>query len=112
MNDVKPPAAWLELSLVATGLTAFMIAVMWVQRPPSGCALPPEQPRRLVLSRETDREHLAADLDTVTRIATRFTNATPDDGQRTRFLACAATLRQGVAERHSLTPSQVSAGVP
>jgi len=67
----KPPAAWLELSFVAAGLMVGMPAVMWAQRPDAGCTLSFEAPRVLVLSRETDREHLAADLASAARIAQR-----------------------------------------
>jgi hypothetical protein len=90
---------------------AGMLVVMWVQRPSAGCALPTESPQRLVLTRETDREHLTRDLAWVDRIAQRYAASTPsDDRQHDRFLACQATLVQELAARHALSPDQLRAG--
>ena len=65
---MKTPA-WLELPALAALLLVATILVMWAQRPGAGCALRPEANRRLVLSRQVDREHLEADLATVDRSA-------------------------------------------
>ncbi len=107
---MKPPVAWFELSLAAAGLMVGMLVVMWVQRPAETCTLSPEAPRRLVLSRETDREHLATDLASADRIARRYMLSTVDPAQQhTRLVDCEATLVQQIATRHSLSPDRVRA---
>jgi hypothetical protein len=103
-----PP--WLELSLAAAILLVGMLVVMWVQRPEAGCTLSLEAPRHLVLSRETDREHLAADVASAGRIARRYmlSDANPDQ-QHARLAGCEATLVRQIAARHGLSPDQVRA---
>ena len=84
-----------------------MLVAMWAQRPDASCTLSLEAPRVLVLSRETDREHLATDLASGARIARRYMLATEDPAeQRTRFVDCEATLVQQIATRHGLSPEQ------
>lgn len=100
---MKLPSAWLEPSVVVTGLIAWMLIVMWTQRTDSGCVLNFEQPRRLVLSRETDREHLATDVASASRIARREMRAGEAAGQPGRFLECETTLLQQIATRHSVS---------
>jgi len=108
---MKPPAAWLELSFVAAGLMVVMLVVMWVQSPAASCTLPFEAPRHLVLSRETDREHLATDMVSADRSARRYMRATADPAQQqTRFADCQAALVQQIATRHGLSPDAVRAG--
>ena len=109
---MKPSAAaWFELSSVAAGLTVVMLVVMWANRPDGSCTLSFEPPRVLVLSRETDREHLATDLASADRIARRYMLSTVDPAQQhTQFLDCEATLVRQIAARHSLSPDQVRAG--
>ena len=108
---MKPPAAWMEVSLLAAGLLVAMLVVMWIQRPAEGCTMSPEAPRRLVLSRETDREHLATDLASADRIARRDMRSAGDDaGQRARFAACQASLAQQIATLHGLSPDLVRGG--
>jgi hypothetical protein len=109
---MKPPSAWFELSLVAAGLMVGMLVVMWVQRPAASCTLSLEAPRRLVLSRETDREHLATDLASADRIARRYMRSTGDSQQHVRFVDCEATLVQQIATRHGLSPDHVRASPP
>jgi hypothetical protein len=107
---MKPPAAWFELSFVASGLLVGMLVVMWAQRPAAGCTLSLEAPRVLVLSRETDREHLATDLASAARIARRYTLSTTDPAQQhTQFLDCEATLVQQIATTHGLSPGHARA---
>jgi hypothetical protein len=107
---VKPLAAWFELSLVAAALMVCMLVAMWAERPASSCTLSFEAPRVLVLSRETDREHLATDLASADRIARRYMLSTVDPAQqRIRFVDCEATLVQQIATRHGLLPDQVRA---
>ncbi len=107
---MKPPATSFELSLVAAGLMVWMLVVMWVQSPGANCTLSLEAPRHLVLSRETDREHLATDLASADRIARRYMLSTVDPAQQhTRFLECEATLVQQIATQHSLSPDDVRA---
>ncbi len=107
---MKSPAPWLELSIVVTGLMVWMLGVMWIQRSDGGCALSFEEPRRLVVSRETDREHLAADLASVDRVARRYARATEEPVLRqTRFLECRTTLARQVAVRHGASPEGLAA---
>jgi hypothetical protein len=109
---MKTIGAWLELSVVAGGLTAVMFVAMWAQRPAAGCALPQEAPRPLVLTRETDREHLAADLAAADRIARRSMRSADASQQHTRFLSCEDTLVQQIAITHGLSRNQVRASPP
>ena len=103
---MKSPTDWVELSLVTTGLIAWMLVMMWGQRTDQSCALPFEEPRRLVLSREVDREHLAADLASADRIARRYQGPIANPAEpRTRFLDCQAKLTQQVASRHGVPNS-------
>jgi len=105
---MKPHAAWLELSLVAGGLMIVMLAAMWAQRPDENCNLSLEGTRVLVLSRETDREHLATDLASAARLARRYMRSTVDPAeQQTRFADCEARLIQQIATRHGLSPDNV-----
>ena len=107
---MKPSPAWIELSLVAGALMAGMLVVMWAQRPAGDCTLLFETPRALVLSRETDREHLANDLASADRIARRYMLSTANPAeQHTRLADCQAILVQQIATRHSLSPEQVRA---
>lgn len=107
---MKTPAAWFELSLVAAGLMVGMLVVMWVQRPAASCTLSLEAPRHLVISRETDREHLATDLASADRIVRRhMLSAVNPAQQHTRFLDCQAALVQQIATRHGLSPDHVRA---
>src|SRR5215204_2316999 len=105
---MKTPA-WLQLPVFAALLLAVMILVMWAQRPGTGCALRPEANRRLVLSRQVDREHLEADLATVDRVARRYVRASSTDAaeQQTRFLECEATLIDRLAATHGLSPERI-----
>jgi hypothetical protein len=105
---MKTPA-WLELPVFAAVLMAGMILVMWAQRPGTGCALRPEASRRLVLSRQVDREHLEADLATVDRVARRYVRASPAEAaeQQTRFLECEAMLIHRLATTHGLSPERI-----
>jgi len=105
---MKAPA-WLELPAFAALLLAVMIVVMWAQRPGNTCALRPEASRRLVLSRQVDREHLEADLATVDRVARRYVRASSTDAaeQQTRFLECEATLIERLATTHGLSPERI-----
>ena len=105
---MKSHAAWSELLLVAGGLTVVMLAAMWAQRPDASCTLSLEGPRVLVLSRETDREHLATDLASAARVARRYMLSTANPAeQRTRFADCEAMLVQQIATRHGLPPDRV-----
>jgi hypothetical protein len=107
---MKPPAVWFELSLVGAGLMVWMLVVMWIQRPGASCTLSLEAPRHLVLSRETDREHLTTDLASADRIARRYMLSTANPAQQqTRFLDCEAMLVQQIATRHGLAPDRVRA---
>ena len=110
---MKSPDAWFELSLVAGGLMVVMLLAMWAQRPDASCTLSLEGLRVLVLSRETDREHLATDLASAARIARRYMLSTANAAeQHTRFADCEATLVQQIAARHGLSPDSVRASGP
>jgi hypothetical protein len=87
-----------------------MVIVMWVQRP-VGCTLPPEAARRLVLTRETDREHLANDLAAVERVARRYTASTGKVDQ-SGFLTCQAALIEQISTTHGISPDRLRASVP
>jgi hypothetical protein len=89
---------------------AGMLVVMWAQRPAADCTLSPEAPRQLLLSRETDREHLAADFASADRIARRYVLSTVNaTEQQTRFADCEATLMQEIATKHGLSPDRLRA---
>ena len=101
----------LELSAVAVTLMVIMLVVMWIERPGNHCAWPGEASSVLVLSRETDREHLAADIASADRIARRYMMSADDRDQgQTRFIECEATLVQAIATSHGLSTAQVRAG--
>ena len=107
---MKPRAALFELPLLAVGLMAGMLLVMWAQRPAADCTLSRESPRQLLLSRETDREHLAADVASANRIARRYMLSVVNAAeQRTRFADCEATLVQEIATKHGLSPDRLRA---
>jgi len=107
---MKRHAAWFDVSCAAAALLVGMLLVMWAQRPFPSCSMSPEAPQRLVLSREVDREHLAADLASVGRVARRYADSTPtDDPQHVRFLDCEARLLQQVATRHGVPRDQLRA---
>jgi len=90
-----------------------MLVAMWAQRPDASCTLSVEAPRVLVLSRETDREHLATDLASAARIAQRYMRSTVNPAeQHTRFADCEATLVQQIATRHGLSPDRVRPSGP
>jgi hypothetical protein len=102
--------AGFELSVVAAALMIVMLGVMWIQRPGAACTLSAEGPRALLLSRATDREHLATDLASADRSARRYMLATDDlNQQQTRFVECEDTLVHEIAARHGLSPDQVRA---
>jgi len=107
---LKPFAAGFELSWVAAVLMFVMFVAMWANSPGTACALSLEPPSVLVLSRQVDREHLAADLAAAGRIAERHSRSA-DDRQRqdVRFAECEARLVQQIASRHSLERSQIGA---
>jgi hypothetical protein len=107
---MKPHAAWFDVSCAAAALLLGMLLVMWGQRSSSACTLSSEAPRRLVLSRETDREHLTRELASVERIARRYTASSPgDDRHHTRLLDCEAMLIKQIATRHGVPPDQLRA---
>lgn len=109
---MKPPGAWLELSLVAAALLVGTLAVMWARQPDASCTRAVEPLRQLVLSRETDREHLATDIASADRVARRYMLSIEDPAQRhTRFVECETTLVQEIAARHGLSPERVRAGL-
>jgi hypothetical protein len=107
---VKPPTVFFEMSSVAVVLLIAMLIAMWAGRPDARCTPSIEPPRHLVLSRETDREHLATDLSSADRTARRYMRSAVDESeQRTRFAACAATLVQQIATTHGLPADVVRA---
>ena len=104
-RGVKPPP---EKPEAEASLLGAMLIVMWVQRP-VGCTLAPEARRRLVLTRETDREHLANDIASVERIARRYTAST-GTGDQSGFLACKAALIEQLSTMHEVSPDRLRAG--
>src|SRR6185436_4683539 len=110
---MKSHASWYELSVIAGGLMIVMFVAMWAQRADESCTLSLEGLRVLVLSRETDREHLATDLASAARIARRYMLSTANAAeQHTRFADCEPTLFQQIAARHGLSPDSVRASGP
>jgi hypothetical protein len=108
---MKAPA-WFEMSSVAAGLMMAMLVVMWARRPDASCSLSIEPPRHLVLSRDTDREHLATDLSSAGRTARRYMRSTGDPAeQHARFMECQAALVEQIAARHGLPADLVRAGL-
>jgi hypothetical protein len=105
---MKPLGNGVELSLVAAGLLVVMLLMMWIQRPAATCTLSVEGARVLVLSRETDREHLTTDLASAARAARRYMLSIGDiDRQQIRRVECEATLDREIATRHGLSSDQV-----
>jgi hypothetical protein len=107
---MKPPTAWFEMSAVAAGLTAVMLVVMWARQPDASCTMAIEPARHLVLSRDTDREHLAHDISLADRTARRYMLSTADHAeQQSRFAACEAILVDAIAAKHNLPQNVVRA---
>jgi hypothetical protein len=107
---MKPLGNGVELSLVAAGLLVVMLLMMWIQRPAATCTMSVEGARVLVLSRDTDREHLAADLASADRAARRYMLSIRDiDRQQLQRVECEATLDREIARRHGLSSGQVRA---
>jgi hypothetical protein len=107
---MKPAAARFEVPLVAAGLMVVMLVAMWAQRNGENCTLSLEAPRQLLLSRETDREHLATDVASANRIARRYMRSTMSPAeQHAQFVQCEETLVQEIATRHGLSPDAVRA---
>jgi hypothetical protein len=104
-------AGWLELPVVTGILLATTLLVMWGQRPADGCTLRPEVKRRLVLSRQVDREHLDADRATIDRVARRYASASTDPVmQQTRFVECETGLVEQLSQAHGLAVDAIRAG--
>ena len=107
----QPRGVGLELSAVAVALMIIMMVVLWIERPGKDCVWPVEASSILVLSRETDREHLATDIASADRIARRYMLSTDDrDQEQARFIECEATLVQAIATSHSVSTAEVRAG--
>jgi hypothetical protein len=105
---MRTPPAWLEPAFVGALLIVGMLVVMWASSPDATCSLPADVPRRLVLSRETDREHLSTDLASAGRAARRHMRSTGEAAEPdTRFTDCEAMLVRAIADRHGLTVDQV-----
>ena len=103
---MRPSTGALEISLSVAALMVVMLGVMWAQRPASMCTMPSEAVRRLVLTRDTDREHLTRDRAAAVRIEERYREASArsDSDQQ----ACAATLVQQIMALHAVTFDQAS----
>lgn len=105
---MKSSPAWFESLLLAVGLTFAMLLVMWAQSP-AACAPAHEASRVLVLSRQTDREHLATDVASATRRARRWAESEGPVQQAARLIDCEAALVQAIAATHGLSPDLVRA---
>jgi hypothetical protein len=109
---MKQSSRFFEMSSVAMVLLIAMLIAMWARRPDASCTASSEPPRHLVLSRDTDREHLATDLSTADKTARRYmlsAGAADQSEQRIRFAECAATLVRQIATTHGLPPDLVRA---
>jgi hypothetical protein len=87
------------------GLLATMLVVMWAEQPGQACGdMPQEGPRRLVLSREVDREHLATDLAWAARRAQRLGQSTSDiTARHAAVTACGERLVRQIGTLHEVT---------
>src|SRR5258708_2494411 len=100
---MKQPTVFFEMSSVAVVLLIGMLIAMWAGRRDPSCTSSGEPPRHLMLSRETDREHLGTDLSAAGRTARRYMRSSVDESeQRARFAECAAILVQQIATTHGL----------
>jgi hypothetical protein len=107
-NRSNSPAPWIELSAAGAGLIAVMFFAMWARAAPPVCARFPETPRRVELSWDVDREHLANDLAAADRIARRYAAASPHaDGRQALFLECHDSLLQQIASTHGVSLQQL-----
>jgi hypothetical protein len=108
---MKPPTAWFEMSSIAVVLTTVMLVVMWARQPDASCTMSVEPARQLVLSRDTDREHLARDVSLADRTARRYMLSTANHAEQpSRFAECEAMLVEKIAATHRLPPDLVRAG--
>jgi hypothetical protein len=106
-TDMKRSSGWTETSVSVAVLVGAMLVVMWAQRP-AGCTMPVESARHLVLTRETDREHLSRDRAEASRIEQRYKQSGEVSAQQQS--ACAAGLVQQIIATHGVTPEQASPG--
>jgi hypothetical protein len=115
---MKSLRVWVEPSFILAGLIVVMAMGMWAERTTNGCVMPDEAQRTLVLSRDVDAEHLAADIGAATRIAQRYGQSGPVSSteqssaeqlsaQQARLAGCEASLAQDIATRHALPRARV-----
>jgi hypothetical protein len=84
-----------------------MLLVMWAQNPTVICAMPHEAAHRLILSRDTDREHLSRDRMEAVRIERRFAaSQTGSPARQGDVDACEATLEREIVALHGVTAEQ------
>ena len=106
---MTPNTGWFEISSSVAMLMVAMLVVMWAQRPAEMCTMPPEAARRLVLTRETDQEHLSRDRAEADRIEQRYRASAAISAPQQS--ACEATLVQQIMTTHGVTADQVGPGV-
>ena len=106
---MKSNTGWFEISSSVAVLMVAMLVVMWAQRPAVLCTMPPEAVRRLVLTRETDREHLSRHRAEADRIEQRYSGSGTISAQAQS--ACEDTLVQQIMATHGVTADQVGPGV-
>jgi len=100
-------AARLDVVASVAILMAAMLLVMWAEHPTVTCTMPREAVRRLILTRDVDREHLLSDRLEAARIERRYTasqagSSPHDDGLDT----CEATLAREIVATHGVTADQ------
>jgi len=100
---------WFKVSFGAASLLGAMLLVMWAQHDPASCALSFEAPRRLHLSRQVDREHLAADGASAARAARRYTSGASGEELQQRLTECEDVLIGSIAATHDVSVDQVRA---
>ena len=111
-RTMKAHAGWFDVSLFAAALLVAMLVVMWAQRPTAPCTMPPEAARRLVLTRETDREHLSRDGAEADRIERRdMASVAIAPQQQSRLDACEATLVRQIVTTQGVTADQVARSI-
>ena len=101
---MEPRTGRRELWLSVAVLMAAMLVVMWAQRPAVFCTMPAEPARRLVLTRETDREHLSRDRAEAHRIVQRYKDSAAISAEQQN--ACEATLVQQIVTMHGVAADQ------
>jgi hypothetical protein len=86
---------------------------MWVAQPSYHCALIEEPPRRLLLTRQLDREHLQRDGAKIQEAARRYASRLPSPRSAEREIAnCEESLARVLAAAHDVPLEELRAAMP